>query len=259
MTSDGYCTINEFAGMVKHHSSSIMGWIKSGKMAMPEDRKMYRGKEVIRANALMEAYNNHMEAVRLEREQKEAKRNAAAQPVKVRKESNYSKGAWGNIKLEPIKVPELMPAADMMPYRQLGWAMLIDAILDLASPCMSDKRNRRPEHQELTISRATRWLQGESDPETLSMACQLAGVSERWIKEKVATIKQFPSRTEMKRMLSEWRASVGQRKQPTVESRLQCYMDFSTPDQDDIALMYQNLPHIEPVSKSRQHKTDSPL
>lgn len=181
--------------------------------------------------------------------------------MKQRKGRNDSKGLWETIALEPIQVPQIMTESKMHPYRELGWSMLIDAVLDLSTPVAPKGRHTtETAAAELATNNAKRWISGESDPEMLSLACSLAGVSERWIKEKVATIKQFPSRTEMKRMLSEWRASVGQRKQPTVESRLQCYMDFNA--NNDLREIAESIPHTEPVytftgsvdvKKSRQH------
>lgn len=252
MTSDGYCTLGEFAGLVNRRPDVIRSWVKTKKITLPTDKKKVRGRDVYKASDLTEEYNRHVAETEAERKQREEKKVATGQPIKIRKESNYSKGAWGAIKLDPIIIPEILPESQMTPYRSLGWQMLINAALDLASPCMSDKRNRTPAQHELTVSNAKRWLSGESDPEMLSLACELAGISEKWIKEKVATIKQYPSRTEMKRMLSQWRAQVGSRKEPSVKGRLQCYMDCAA-DQNDIHALYDSLPHLAPVSQARQH------
>lgn len=257
MTSDGYCTIFEFSGMVNRHVDTIYKWIKSGKFTVPEDRKIHRGREVIKANALIDEYNRTVSQIEQGRQEREQKKYQALPGGRPRVESGYNKGAWGKINLEPIKLPKIVHETEMTPYRQLGWAMLIDAVLDMASPCMSDNRNRKKEHQELTTSRATRWLSGESDPEMLSLACQLAGVSERWIKEKVATIKRYPSRTEMKRMLSEWRAHVGMRKQPNDDGSLRCSASITD---DGISDLFDRLPRIETVqpifTRTRQHKNN---
>lgn len=242
MTSDGYCTINEFASMTKHHADTIRYWLKLGRITLPKDRKVIRGKEVFRASDLRSEYERYTSEVEQERQEKEARFEKFVQKTS-RKQRKDCKGEWGGIVLEKIDVPANMHERDMVPYRQLGWAMLIDAVLDLASPCMSDKRNKRAEGLELTISRATRWLSGESDPETLSLACQLAGVSERWLKEKIVAVKKYPSRTEMKKMLSEWRASVGQRKQSS-ESSLSCNTDFGN---DSFAAVIESAPKLEPV------------
>lgn len=232
MTIDGYCTVNEFSKSVPHHFTTIKGWIKDGKMQLPDDRKMHQGDEVVHAKKLMRAYEQYIAKVQAAKASKE-EQQYAFRPKKNRRTN------------EPIVLPEIMLEAEMAPYRQLGWAMLIEALLDLASPSKSDKRNSTDEQRELTTARAKRWLLGESDPAMLSLVCQLSGVSESWVKEKVHSVKSYPSRTEMKRMLSEWRAYVGARKQTCdLPAQTGGCIEFAG---DDLSELAPAGTHLEPV------------
>lgn len=162
-----------------------------------------------------------------------------------------NRGDWEVEKLEPIELQKVMTEQLMRPYRDLGWSILIDAVMDLSSPVAPRYRCTTDDAAaELSVNNAKRWMLGESDPAMLTLACSLAGVSEKWIKEKVATITTYPTRSEMKKMLKQWRAKAYEDSQrQTVASRLQCYMDFGA-GQNDLGEIAGSIPRTEPVKFS---------
>jgi hypothetical protein len=204
MTSDGYCTLGEFSSLVNRHPDVIRSWVKTGKVTLPTDRKKYRGRDVYKASDLSAEYERHVAKVKEQDSAREARRNAYRPSNYIPKETAH-RGEFDSYVIKKIELPKVMTESDMEGYRKLGRRLIADALMDLGSPCKSDKRNRTEAGEQLTVSNAKRWLLGESDQEMLSLACSLAKFSETYIKEKISTAKSFPSRSALKKWMGEWK------------------------------------------------------
>jgi hypothetical protein len=248
MTSDGYCTLGEFSSFVNRHPDVIRSWVKTGKFTLPADKKKYRGRDVYKATALTAEYERHCAVVKEKEAAREARRYAYKPNPYVKKETAH-RGKFDSYKLEPIKLPKVMTENDMTGFRKLGRRLIADALMDLGSPCKSDKRNRSEEGQELTVSNAKRWLLGESDQEMLTLACSLAKFSETYIKEKVRTTKSFPSRTAMKKWFGAWKKEMREKSNSDLVVFRTNASDYKGYDFGFIP----DIPSVKPAYMTRQH------
>jgi len=193
MTPDGYCTMHEASLRLGRHDSTVSKWAKKGKIELTSG-KIINGHNMY----LFSEIEAQAQVIFQDLAQRYKKRHV----LKPRKDIQYKeKMDHTDYELTPIVLPKVMREPDIQPYRRLAMAVLLNAATDMSCPDKIDKRNNKQEGQELTRSRAQRFLTGQSEPEMLQVWATLAGIPVDYIKEKARNIEQFPTPFQLRLMM----------------------------------------------------------